>query len=137
MGWKNILTKISSLIENKNLNSSCDFTEMAKGIRINNNKNTLKRNVRKYSKVKRLEKKTKRLAKKSKIAEPTQLDPLTTKHIAKKRLTNPKANITISGKKWKLLIKQIKGEKRAAIKKEQQISQAITSSKAVETMDVN
>merc|ERR1712142_528500 len=50
-------------------------------------------------------------------ASAKQVEPLTTKNMIRKKLTNPKANIALSGKKKKLLIKQIKSQKKAEAKK--------------------
>lgn len=80
---------------------------MAAGGRINHPKSVFgkKRSFQKESKMKktgrkmRKNKETKRLT-----------DALTTGHILKKTRTNPNANITLSGKKKRLLLKQLKRE---------------------------
>ncbi|XP_046844089.1 uncharacterized protein C11orf98 homolog [Xenia sp. Carnegie-2017] len=68
------------------------------GSSINHPKSAAVKSKRKRKKVIRDKNKKKKLS----------VDPLTTTHILRKTRTNPKANITLSGKKRRLLLKQLK-----------------------------
>eukprot|EP00112_Aurelia_sp_Birch-Aquarium-sp1_P003510 Seg1393.6 transcript_id=Seg1393.6/GoldUCD/mRNA.D3Y31 product="hypothetical protein" protein_id=Seg1393.6/GoldUCD/D3Y31 len=80
---------------------------MAKGVRVNRPKKALQRNHQKLGRVNKQRRKKQNEAKKEKTSEKILIDPLTTTDILKKRRTNPKANITLSGKKRRLLTKKL------------------------------
>ncbi|CAB4007335.1 Hypothetical predicted protein [Paramuricea clavata] len=61
---------------------------------------------------KSIREKSKRKVKKKVKKKRLNVDPLTTSHIIKKTRTNPNANITLSGKKRRLLLKQLKREEQ-------------------------
>ncbi|EDO47158.1 predicted protein [Nematostella vectensis] len=79
---------------------------MAGGNAINKPRTALKKNLNKLRRVKKQQhKKQQKVG--GGIRKKAQ-DDLTSSHILKKTRTNPKANITLSGKKKRLILKQIK-----------------------------
>ena len=106
---------------------------MAAGGSINHPKSALARSKRKSGKVSKKKKVSKKMV---------NVDPLTTSHIIKKTRTNLNANITLSGKKRRLLLKQLKREEQEKkkmdveiIKKPKTETTATKAKNSMEKMD--
>ncbi|XP_028394637.1 uncharacterized protein C11orf98 homolog [Dendronephthya gigantea] len=107
---------------------------MAAGGSINHPKSAQARSKRKGGKI----------SKKKKQKKKINVDPLTTSHIIKKTRTNPNANITLSGKKRRLLLKELKREeqdkKRMDVevvdKPKAEISKKVRHTDTIEKMDM-
>ncbi|XP_031558418.1 uncharacterized protein LOC116294873 [Actinia tenebrosa] len=73
----------------------------------NRPRSALQKNLKRAGRIKKQQKKKQTRAKEGRV-----VDSLTTTHILRKTKTNPYANITLSGKKKRLLLKEIKREEK-------------------------